>query len=406
MNDIGLEISFRIENLRLPKTSLDNILAKISLQKGRLRVPSFDLGAYNGRISGDLSVELNDALYPSSLHAEIRDIDSMPALNDLAGINGSVQGPLNIDLEFEGFLSYFYELSDYFRKKTAAGTMPLNERFKSLFLFLADEKDMRSQKLYSTFSLKTLKLGKIRIEDIRGELSLSEGRFVAPLINGSLYRGTILSGFAIDLTRGESPFFLKTEISGTDFGALMREASDNKSIVRGDLDGKLQVRGNIRDQFSYLGSGEIVISNASLGPMPILTPLLGSIYSAMQNVFSVFQKVEIASAAFTFDLKDRKLSSHDIKLSGGEIEILGNGYVDLDGNLNIAFENNLIMPDTQEEENWPTSLRNFITSFGKAIGKAYLRGTLKEPSWEFEYLNHMKDGIEKNLKNFFRNIME
>lgn len=58
-----------------------------------------------------------------------------------------------------------------------------------------------------------------------------------------------------------------------------------------------------------------------------------------------------------------------------------------DGTLDFYVENQLLEQSSVTAAGWQENLQNVITGFGKFISKAYLKGTIKEPKWKFEYKN-------------------
>ena len=78
--------------------------------------------------------------------------------------------------------------------------------------------------------------------------------------------------------------------------------------------------------------------------------------------------------------------------------------MDFDGNLDFTFQNQFQDPGSEENENWQNMLRTSIVKFGRSISKARLRGTIKEPEWDFEYL--VSNIISDNIQKFFRGISE
>ncbi|MFH1665522.1 MAG: AsmA-like C-terminal domain-containing protein [Candidatus Omnitrophota bacterium] len=401
---VTLDASAALKGLELPNARLENITGDLSLEKGRLGVHSFGFEAWGGKTSGDLTMDLTDRLFPFTFHAVSRGIDLAAAQKGLTRTESTVSGALDMDLSYEGYARDIADIIGHMKKADDAGTMKPAERFRTVLDLLTSEKDIRAHILQAALSSGAVTLGKISFTDVHGKVSLSEGRFEVSSLTGSFYKGLFTSDLAVDLENAKFPFAMNTAVSGADFGSLIQSVSKNKTRVYGTLDGNLHVRGEAINQSSYTGFGKIGISNADLGPMPILSPLLGNIYSAMQNIIPAFKKIEITSASAALKIEDRKLLVEDLEMLGGEIDILGSGYVDFDGNLNISFENRLTAPDYASEENWQISIRNFITTFGKTVSKAYLRGTVKDPKWEMEYLTQIKGLLGRNIKSFFQNL--
>ena len=134
----------------------------------------------------------------------------------------------------------------------------------------------------------------------------------------------------------------------------------------------------------------------------ILAPLLGDIFTSVQSVLLTKTSVDINLAYMDFEIKNRRISTDNLTFMGESIYITSQGYMDFDGRLNFTFQNQFreTVPEGQEEEDWQIALRNAIVRFGKLISKARLRGTIKEPEWDFEYINPLGDMIKRKFNEF------
>ena len=71
--------------------------------------------------------------------------------------------------------------------------------------------------------------------------------------------------------------------------------------------------------------------------MPILTPLLGDVYSTFQGIFPGLKMTLIKEASADLSIYDRKIRSDNIIFLGDDMTINGKGFMDFDGNLNFVF---------------------------------------------------------------------
>jgi hypothetical protein len=130
---------------------------------------------------------------------------------------------------------------------------------------------------------------------------------------------------------------------------------------------------------------DIEISEADLGPMPILSPLIGDIYSILRGTIMATDDLNIRNAYAEFAIRNRRLTTRNAIMWGSNIAISAEGSVGFDGKLDLIVENKFLDSPVEEIENWQTALRNTLIRFGKALGKARLRGTVTDPKWEFDY---------------------
>ncbi len=390
IRDIEFFGSLGLKEIVTGKTSVKDPVVKLSLQKGYLNLPSFSFGIYDSSIiSGDLDMDLTNPFFPFSISTRISNIDISRLADDPAGTKTAVKGIIDLDLSYKGTLPYLSDLWEHLRRTYAARQKPdPGKTMERLLAFLTGRRDTKDQNFSAVVTSDALKIGKLRMSRAKMNASLGDGVFLIPSLTGQFYNGSLDTTLKADLNYKHVPFAMKGEIMEADFGLLMLDSdpkAQEKSRVSGKLDGTVQLRGDWTDQWSYAGKGDYYIYEANLGPMPLVTPLLGSIYSAMEKTIPSFRKIIITSSSATFEIKNRRLSTKDLQLSGEDIYILGNGYLDFDGNLNISFENRLILSDEPEEETWQTSIRNFITACGNTVSKVYLRGTVQKPKWECEF---------------------
>ena len=264
--------------------------------------------------------------------------------------------------------------------------------------------ELADQKLAGEVDLKTVKAKKLRIDDLRLQILLDKERLSLPGLTSSFYKGTLSANMDFDLRGYSFPFRLGAKVSGADFRSIVRSLADPESPSYGSIDFSVKMKGELDNISSYTGHGEINISKANLGPMPIVAPLLGGLYESLQKIFPAFKKIDITSAWATFDIKDSKITTEDLVLAGNDICIASEGYMGFDGKLDFSFVNELIEPETETEESWSDSIRNFITSFGKSVSRAKLKGTVKKQKWEFEYLAPISRNIGNNLKAFLQGL--
>ncbi|MBD3426437.1 MAG: hypothetical protein GF409_04305 [Candidatus Omnitrophica bacterium] len=293
---------------------------------------------------------------------------------DLLGENFrlSVNGTVNTQLE--SFPEMPGEIGRFARAHPMKGRVRIN-------LFLAVTGMLpENWQIRSTVSATDLKIDKLRIKELSAKPTVTGGRLHIPLINGVIYGGVLGGGLKMDLADRDLPFMLDISLNDLDFGRLMGDLTGNKGNIYGNFHLGLELSGYAKETSTFSGSGSVKISEADLGPMPILTPLLGDVYIAAQAVVPAIKPVKIDSASMSFRIKNRRVETDDLILHGEDITINSEGYVDFDGRLDLVFENRLLDPSAEDQE-WTTALRNAIVSFGRFLGKTRLTGTLEEPRW-------------------------
>jgi len=318
------------------------------------------------------------------LKGEVRDLLQKTALS----LSGTVETDLGTFAALPG------EIGNFARRHPMSGPL------KASLHFATEEPKLDRCELASTISGSNLSIDNFRIREIMMKLSLENGRLSAPLINGSLYDGTLTCDFKMDLAEKDRPYLLSVIINSADYGNLMRDIAKEETDVYGTLDADLRLQGYAASSGTAEGGGSIIISDADLGPMPLLTPLLGDLFTTLQNIMTSINKITIYEAKADFKVKDRKISTDNLVFMGNEVYITSEGYVDFDGNLDFSFQNQFRDQPPGQDEEWQIALRNAIVRFGKLISRAKLKGTVKDPKWEFEYVDPVKNLISSNIKRF------
>ena len=212
------------------------------------------------------------------------------------------------------------------------------------------------------------------------------------------YNGVLVASAKLNLTGEGLPYHAGYKLRNIDISAILKDTPLGAKGIKGILFSEIEIEGRAKDINSVSGNGNIIIKNANLGPMPLLTPLFGHVYGYLQHVFPELKKVSIQDASCDFTIENRKIMSNNIVLEGESVGIYGKGYMDFDTNLNFEVENQIAGPEQGAGEDWQTNLQQMIVQVGKIASKAYLTGTLTKPKWKFQYLGGMQNILRGGLK--------
>jgi hypothetical protein len=361
--------------------------------------PGYDISVKSDHLNLQSTVMKNNGTMTASnltgMFYALR-FDLKGELRDYFSPNVSCAFTGTIKSDLEKFDLFPGKIGDFARDHVMSGSLTSNIHFE------AEEPALDKCKLVSTISMNNLRIKNFRIKEITGNLSLENGQVNASFINGDLYDGVFTCNLEMDLIKKDLPYTLSLVINNLDFGDLMEDITGKGTSSYGTLNSELFLRGYARISETTEGECRITISDADLGPMPLLTPLFGSVFAAVQNILPETKRVNINEASADFTIRDRKIMTDNLTFLGKEIYITSEGYMDFDGNLNFEFQNQFRESQEEEEqdEDWQIFLRNAIVRFGKIMSRAHLRGTIKDPKWNFEYLDPIKNTIGKNIRNF------
>ncbi len=407
-------------NIRTKGIFLEDIfgtldIAEAKLSKGKIHLMHkntpylIDIKALDTTESGyDLSLRsddlgLNTILVKENNTLSIKKLTGMfytLHFNLIGAITGFFSGEKKCTLggttktEIGSLTSIGGELGEFVRNAKLSG------RLESTFHLETSDLSLENCKVAATMSTPNLKIGKIYIGEVTSELDFTEGVLQVSPITAAPYDGTLDGDFTLDTKSKDLPYSISCALEKIDLKKLIRDAVDPKTRVHGLLETEIFISGSANTMSSINGSAKVAIDNANLGPMPLLTPLLGDMLSSVQTVFSFSGKIDIDRAYADFEIKDQKITTDNLTFVGKSIYVTSEGYLDFDGNLDFSFENQFRQPDPDAEEDWQVALRDTVVRFGKVISKARLKGTVKKPEWSFDYINPLKNIFKKSIKNF------
>ncbi|MDD4013212.1 MAG: AsmA-like C-terminal region-containing protein [Candidatus Omnitrophica bacterium] len=341
------DLSFRADNLNLScRISKEPGKAVIETLKGKFYIMRLDL---RGELINPTSAKSSMSL-SGSVHSSLEDVRALP--------------------EGMGKFGREHELSGMIRS-----TLHLK----------APEPDAAVLTASGTFFAENLKFDHLKMESAEAKWTIKNGRFTAPDVLSVLYGGRLRGNLKVDIADAYIPYRADISLKAMDFGAFLYDATKKKVNVYGTMDSEISLSGLAARPESVDGSGALHISDAGLGPMPIITPLLGNLYVSIEQYFPERYKVNINDLSMSFNVRDRRLSTHDLKLLGRAFLVTAEGYMDFDGKIDFFLKNELREPVPDENSSWQISLRNAISGMGKNLGRARVRGTFSDPQWSFEF---------------------
>lgn len=289
----------------------------------------------------------------------------------------TLDGTVNASLE--GIASLPEGLGKFGRDHDLSGVI------RSTVNLRAPEPDINLLNIKGNLYADRLKFDQMKIEEINTKWNVKNGRFSAPVVNAKIYGGHLSGRITVDIEESYLPYRSELKLTKLDFGEFLYDATKKKVTVYGTMDSEISVCGLAMKPDSVDGFGSVKIYDAGLGPMPIVTPLLGNLYMSLENYFPNKYKININSFSMDFLVKDRRIESENIALGSKVAAINAAGYVDFDGKIDFSLQNELRDPPGDEFSGWQISLRRAITELGRNLGKARVSGTFSDPQWDFDF---------------------
>ncbi len=404
LSHVNMSLDLSTSELHFNNISAENVRLKSVFENSVLRMPLLSANLEGGTLRAHGFIQMGGEDFPAAVTIRSEDTDLSAISRAFPETPVILEGPSDAIFSFSGHGRVLTDAALYLRGLDKEKFPETRERLLQTLLFISRDPLFIEQKLKNSFFLKTLRVEPVRFQNVSGNIFLERGKFLVPALTGTFYRGTFSCDLEADLTALGTPFTFNGRMIKSDLRALLMDGIDPKSPLYGNIDINVHASGRAQDQYSYSGYGSMSIYDADLGRIPILTPLLGWIYEGLEDIFPAFRKININSAWATFEIRDRKIITDDLILSGTDICLVAEGAMDFDGKLDFYFENELIDQKLPGDAGWPVAIRNLITNFGRTISRARLRGSLGDQKWDFEYLTPTRRTVGDHLRSFFEGL--
>ena len=150
-------------------------------------------------------------------------------------------------------------------------------------------------------------------------------------ISAKIVGGRITADAIVKLEEKEPMFWLQTQLTGGDLSQLAQEALSGRQKLSGRITATLQLEGTSAGTSTLRGTGKVILRDANIFELPFMVSML--------KVLSV--RLPDATAFTTGDVNFRVSGSYlyfdPINLKGDAISLLGNGWANLDRQIQLNF---------------------------------------------------------------------
>ncbi|MFC1576869.1 hypothetical protein ACFL42_02945 [Candidatus Omnitrophota bacterium] len=227
-----------------------------------------------------------------------------------------------------------------------------------------------------------LKIFNQSINEVRAHLEMANGTFAITRFFARIYGGEIRIETRCDAFNDTLPFAFAVACGGADFSRIIQNTGLKNKGIHGVFEGRLWLEGLLNDQGSYFGEMFLGVRNGNLGPLPIFNPIMANIGFIMQRLIPGYERVLLTQSAGNFVIRDRRISTNDLAAWGETASVHAKGYLDFDGNLDLAVENNFAEGIARGTSRWSESIQGVVSSVGQSISKGRLSGHIKKPKYE------------------------
>ncbi|NLE65004.1 MAG: AsmA family protein [Elusimicrobia bacterium] len=184
--------------------------------------------------------------------------------------------------------------------------------------------------IQASFSSPALSLMGYRLENMRASLEQKNGQIDPLDIKFSAYNGTFEGSGTLDTGQPGQPFTLNARINDIDMALLKAHSPLKNRQISGTLAGEIKASGTIAEWDLSDGEGLLRISNGYLWEIEILSRILSILSTSLKSGDLI-----ITDAGFSFTMEEGRVQTNDLTLKSAAVTLLGEGWVDLNQNVDL-----------------------------------------------------------------------
>ena len=368
----------------LPKDSAD-LLAKIG--EGTLST-SF---GFNGRWKNQQTWQLDLGKFEGkNKNGRFNIIGSVIDFKDpLLKVHGSLVTDIN-------------EMKKWLPKQNAelVDKLKMSGAVSSKFIFDGKWNDQKTWQIDAVTESAQLLVKNLKFDNLSFEYKLKDNFISMPKITANPYGGNLTANVAIDCTQQNPQYVIELDIKNVDISKWKDDAGFKDKDLRGFFYATGQFGGFGNNIETLRGKGQFAIINGRFWELPVFAGLANILY------IPGVSKIVFGEARGTFTVGNKIISTSDTELRSPQMNLVGDGTVDFDGNLNFhvtaAFDKGLLEV--------PSSLGPirdfFIDKEGNYLGDIKLEGTTAEPKFKVNPIPIDKIFNNKFMKGLFKGSPE
>jgi uncharacterized protein involved in outer membrane biogenesis len=234
-----------------------------------------------------------------------------------------------------------------------------------------------------------------KVEDLAVTAVEKDG-VVDPLdIKGKVYGGNIGVISNINLEKKNYPFETSFKLADVDIALLKSDSPLKDRELSGLINATGNLKGALLDWKTMQGKTTVAITQGHLFEVEILSKLLTIVSTSFQGGDMV-----ITEASALFEIGEGKLSTNNLTLKSPAVTLLGEGWMDLDQNIDLNVTPRL------EGASGATGAIGVIQAINPTAGLLNIRitGTVTKP--QFNHNVSAPTMIKKTLQNTVGNILK
>ncbi|MDP3731941.1 MAG: AsmA-like C-terminal region-containing protein [Candidatus Omnitrophota bacterium] len=252
-------------------------------------------------------------------------------------------------------------------------------------------KDYKNWNTSLKASADTFSVYNLKFTDIAFNLAQKGGLININGFTASSYSGRLNLDFISDLKPDAPAYSFKFNASGVDLAKLKLDTGAKDKDVSGTLNISADLNGNFNDLASLKGNGALSVNDGKLWQF--------NLFKGMGELFLLpdYGKIMFKEALGDFDIRDKSVTTENLKLTSEQLNLDCKGKLGFDGALDLTFYtevNKNLIRDSAD-------LRKFTAAILGGLSDALtikVSGTIQKP--KYKIVPVLVDVI-KNIKDFF-----
>ena len=278
------------------------------------------------------------------------------------GMGADIRG--NLDIDTGDLKSALKELKGKFER------MKIGGRFRAEFGLSGNAKDLKYCSIDAKVTSNSFSLYDLKPTNLIIEYTQKSGVGLVTRIHSFLYGGTLDAAGKIDLAAKDMPYSFSADIKGVRLEKLKTDTVFKDKDIAGMIRLQTKISGFSDDLGRLTGSGRFAISNGKLWELNLFKGLGVLIFT------SDFSEIIFRDGICNFEIKEKAVSTDDMRLKSDLINMYGSVKVDFSNNINASLK-----AEIPAEAMEPGVRKNIATALGK-YSRIAIVGTLKEPKYQ------------------------
>lgn len=291
------------------------------------------------------------------------------SISDLKDPVMDIRGSLDTDIgELKRFLTKAQ--AELFDKNEVKGDIA------SKFVFKGRGKDTATWQIDLITDSPALNIKKLKFDGCHIEGKFRDKYITLSKITANPYDGALAANAVIDLNKEQAQYVVQIGVRDIEINRWKNDTAMRDKDLHGRFSANAELGGFGGDLNTLKGNGRFQVSDGRFWELPVFSGLANILYiPGVSNI--VF-----GEAHGTFMIANKKIYTEDTELHSQQMNLIGNGDVDFDGNLNFqvtaVFDKGLL-----EVPSALGPLRDLlIDKEGRYLGDIDLGGTTKDPKFK------------------------